>query len=574
MKKKFLLLLCWFPLFSFGTSDNIAPTANVTASTEIKNFEANQAIDGNIRLFNQKEWRSSGHPNFYGLLTYPSLTLQWDQTHLINEVILYDRPDMRSHTAGGILHFSDGSEIKVFEIPNNGTPKSIKFPPKAINRITFEATDADGPEPGLSEIEVYTAGTSRKDYVAKVDPYIESARGRYFFFVTGSQPFGMISAAPLTRNKNQYGGGYNYNSTEILGFPQVHDWMLSGITLMPTTGRVDPTKGEQGWKSLFRHAGEVVRPGYHRVFLERYDLWVEQTTSDRVSFYKFTYAGQQDTLMNILLNLGGYVSTTTMIDADVRQINDRQIVGSVNTSGRLWGGPEKVKIYYTLRFEKPIEQINTWDGVHFFPHTTQLKSTGQLTPRIPHGYYDAPTAGISAGYQVKTGDIIQVKCAISYTSIENACANLDSELTHWNFTKACTDSRNEWNNYLGRIEVKGGTDEQQTKFYTDLWHALLGRHKIDDANGCYPDYTDGEKQGSRTIHINFHTRKLPMNKQGKAKFHMYNSDAFWLTQWNLNVLWGLAWPEIQDDFSACLVEYAQNGKLLPEAPMPEDILIS
>ena len=47
----------------------------------------------------------------------------------------------------------------------------------------------------------------------------------------------MISAAPLTRNKNQYGGGYNYNSTEVLGFPQIHDWMLSGVTLMPTTGK-------------------------------------------------------------------------------------------------------------------------------------------------------------------------------------------------------------------------------------------------------------------------------------------------------------------------------------------------
>lgn len=28
----------------------------------------------------------------------------------------------------------------------------------------------------------------------------------------------------------------------------------------------------------------------------------------------------------------------------------------------------------------------------------------------------------------------------------------------------------------------------KTKFYTDLWHVLLGRHKIDDSNGEYPDY--------------------------------------------------------------------------------------
>ena len=48
---------------------------------------------------------------------------------------------------------------------------------------------------------------------------------------------------------------------------------------------------------------------------------------------------------------------------------------------------------------------------------------------------------------------------------------------------------------------------------------------------------------------------------------MYSSDAFWLTQWNLNILWGLAWPEVQDDFAACLVQYARNGGLLPRGPV-------
>jgi predicted alpha-1,2-mannosidase len=47
---------------------------------------------------------------------------------------------------------------------------------------------------------------------------------------------------------------------------------------------------------------------------------------------------------------------------------------------------------------------------------------------------------------------------------------------------------------------------------------------------------------------------------------MYNSDALWLTQWNINVLWGLAWPEILDDFSASMVQYADNGGLLPRGP--------
>ena len=31
---------------------------------------------------------------------------------------------------------------------------------------------------------------------------------------------------------------------------------------------------------------------------------------------------------------------------------------------------------------------------------------------------------------------------------------------------------------LGRLEVAGGTEAQRVKFYTDLWHALLGRRTV------------------------------------------------------------------------------------------------
>ena len=55
------------------------------------------------------------------------------------------------------------------------------------------------------------ASESYSDYVSWVTAYVETAKGRCFFFVTGSLPFGMMSSAPLTRNINQGGGGYSYN---------------------------------------------------------------------------------------------------------------------------------------------------------------------------------------------------------------------------------------------------------------------------------------------------------------------------------------------------------------------------
>jgi predicted alpha-1,2-mannosidase len=377
----------------------------------------------------------------------------------------------------------------------------------------------------------------------------------------------MISAAPLTRNKNQYGGGYNYNSTEVLGFPQIHCWMLTGPSLMPTTGNIDPTQGEQSWKSTFSHDGEVVQPGYHRLFLQDYGVWVEQTATDRVSLYRLRYT--KDAVSNILLNLGGYISTATMTDARITKISNTEIEGSVNTTGRLWGGPENIRVYFVMRTDKPFEQLDGWVDKDRKTDIATLQGLDNKTSRSgqKRSYYDAPTTGISAKYTVKAGDEIQVKFAISYTGIDNARNNLNTDKSNWDFDAVRQSSQNEWNKWLGRIDVKGGTNEQQIKFYTDLWHALLGRHKLDDASGDYPTYTQGERNGNATVNAVFKKRTLPKNADGSSRFHYYNSDAFWLTQWNLNILWGLAWPEVLDDFAACLVQYAENGGQLPRGPV-------
>lgn len=72
----------------------------------------------------------------------------------------------------------------------------------------------------------------------------------------------------------------------------------------------------------------------------------------------------------------------------------------------------------------------------------------------------------------------------------------------------------------GPCLVNGGTPERRVKFYTDLWHVLLGRHKIDDASGDYPDYTQYDHtEGNACIGAKLRVRHLPMLKSGEAKHH-------------------------------------------------------
>ncbi|MDR1719748.1 MAG: GH92 family glycosyl hydrolase [Dysgonamonadaceae bacterium] len=567
MKPVFIIAFLLLTLSLSAGPNNIAIHAKVTASSEkSETYAATKIIDGLIGIEDRGEWASVSGSTSWGEIDYPWIQLEWDREYAVDRILLYDRASHNSHTAGGTLHFSDGSKISVFAIPNNGLAKSINFPAKKIKWVKWEVTDGHGYNLGLSEIEVFPSVEDVPDVISKVDPYIESARGRYIFFITGNQPFGMIGAAPMTRNKNQYGGGYNYNSTEVLGFPQVHGWMLSGITFMPTAGRtLNPSLGEQHWKSTFSHDGELVQPGYHRLFLNDDHIWVEQTATERVSFYRLRYT--QDAISNILLNLGGYVCTSTMTDAQLQKVSDTELEGSVNTTGRFWGGPDNIRIFFVMKFNKPFEQLNGWDEKSTFEHVTSLQGKPDLFPfNEGESYAAAPTTGVSAVYHVKAGDEIQVKFAVSLTSIDNARRNMIAECDHWDFDTVRKASQQAWDEYLGRIRVKGGTNAQQIKFYTDLWHVLMGRHKIDDVSGDYPDYTQGERVGAVTKNAVLKVRTLPRNADGSVKFHMYNSDGIWLTQWNLNVLWGLAWPEINDDLSSCFIQYAENGKLLPRGP--------
>lgn len=565
-----LMLLCFLPLSGFAGPGNIAHKASVEVSTHQGAADGKNAIDGIIGVDGVGEWVCQGQITSWGYIRYPWIKLTWDTPQSISQIRLYDRARLDEHVAGGTLWFSDGSKVIVNSIPNDGTARLIEFEAREVTWVRFEVTDGEGIDIGLSEIEVFPAPDSFKDLNSWVNPFIETTRGRYFYFTPGSRPFGMVATGPHTRNKNQWGGGYNYNSDKILGFGQLHGWMLSGIEIMPTTGNVDPTKWHDGWKSSFSHNSEIAQPGYYRVFLEDHKVWVEQTTTDRVGLFRFRFTEKGEA--DILTNLGGYLGSSTMADAKVEKVNNTSFQGSFVSTGRFWGGPERVNVYFYIEFDKPFKSFDRWQNGKVTRQVSQLNETSELTRRfaetyggITQSYWDTQTAGVSANYSVEAGELVHMRIGISFTSMENARLNLKAECDHWDFDRVVEESQIEWNDILGKMTVKGGSEQQTEKFYTDLWHVLLGRQIINDISGEYPDYTDGVLDWKFTD-AKMKVRELPRNDDGDVAFNMYTSDGVWLSQWNLNVLWGLAWPEIHDDFASSFVQYADNGGLLPRGP--------
>ncbi|MBL7756881.1 MAG: hypothetical protein JNL59_05800, partial [Chitinophagaceae bacterium] len=362
MKKIFLAISSFLlmTVLNAGTG-NIAPKAKITVSTSHSEvFRGENIADGIIGVNGMGEWACQGDTTDWGYIRLPWIQLTWDQPQWVNKVVLYDRPGLHNNIAGGKLMFSDGTVIWVNQIPADGTGKAIQFPAKKTEWIRFVTHDGTGRELGFSEIEVFPSPEQATDYISWVDPYIETNRGRYIFFITGSLPFGFASSAPMTRNKNQYGGGYNYNEKEILGFEQIHAWMMSGVEIMPTTDKVNLANGQHSWKSTFNHDDEIVQPAYHRVMLQDHKIWVEQTATERVNFYRFRYT--EASSARVVINLGGHVSNSTMANAKVHRVSDTEIEGSFSSIKRYWGGPKDVKVFFVIRFDKPFQSLDSWKG--------------------------------------------------------------------------------------------------------------------------------------------------------------------------------------------------------------------
>ena len=127
---------------------------------------------------------------------------------------------------------------------------------------------------------------AEEDPVSLVNPWVEADIGRYFFFQSASNPFGFVKLRPDTSTSTAWGTGYRRNEDQVKGFSHLHDWQLSGIQVMPTSGPpVVKTRGEEGWQSHVEHDdSEVAQPGYHRLHLDRYGITTELTPTDRVGF--------------------------------------------------------------------------------------------------------------------------------------------------------------------------------------------------------------------------------------------------------------------------------------------------
>lgn len=387
---------------------------------------------------------------------------------------------------------------------------------------------------------------AQKDFTQYVDPNIGTAHCRWFHYMPGALPFGMAKPAPSTNGSygNTHGWdatGYDYRHTSIEGFPNFHEFQVGGVVFAPITGKLQTIPGkletpDDGYRSHFDRKDEISTAGYYSVRLKDYNIKAELTATKRVAFHRYTFPATNEA--HILFDIGNKQGESGPVkDAKVTLLPNGRIEGWVTTLPvyiQKYQPGASVTMYFSAVVSKKPSAHGTFNGSDI--KAQQIEATGK-------------GAGIYLTFSTKEKEAITIKAGLSYTSIENARLNLRDEATTLSFDGARAQSKKTWNEYLGRIDVEGKNKADLIKFYTGLYHAVLGRGLASDVNGAYPKNDGGVGQ-------------IPLDKNGKPLHNHYNTDAMWGGYWNLTQLWALVYPEYYSDFiKSQLLVYKDAGWL-------------
>ena len=335
--------------------------------------------------------------------------------------------------------------------------------------------------------------------------------------------------------------GYDFRHTSIEGFANFHEFQVGGVVFAPTVGELQTVPGELenpdgGYRSRFDKKDEVAAPGYYSVLLKDYGVKAELTAMKRVGFHRYTYPKTE--LANLIFDIGNKQGESGEVkDAEVQYFEDGRVEGYVITSPvyvNIYQKGADVRMYFSAVLNKKPVQVGTFVKDVVNPGKHQEKGPG---------------AGLYMTFSTEEQEAVEVKVGLSYTSIENARFNRETEAADVTFDQAKKNATDVWNESLSRIYVEGGKETDKVKFYTGLFHALLGRGLASDANGYYP-------KNNGTV------GRIALDEEGNPVHQHYNTDAIWGGFWNLTQLWSLAYPEYYSDWiKSQLLVYQDAGWL-------------
>ena len=343
-------------------------------------------------------------------------------------------------------------------------------------------------------------------------------------------PFGMVQLSPdLNTNKYSSLGGYHYSDSTVMGFVHQHtsgngrfpDWIL----VMPTVGELflDPStcsEPDKGYRSRFSHTDEKAWPGYYAVKLSDYDIVAELTATQRTGSHRYTFPATDKA--HIIFDLS-HGNGRPPDHIRIQKVKDNTVSGFVSAGT----GASLSRMYFAVEFSKPFGN---------FGFINETKETKEICEgRLVKAYFD---------YNTKAGKKLMLKVGLSPISEERALKNINNENPGWDFDGTVEKVSRAWEEQLKKIDIAGGTDDQQTIFYTALYHTMLAPFLNED-----PDHSFIARDG----------------KQHQVNFTNYTFFSLWDTYRSQHPLLTILHPERVNDFINSMLYYAlcDSNRILP-----------
>ncbi len=225
---------------SLATVATVTVSSQNTAAAQLGIKAIDGIVDGSPGDFT-KEWATQGQT------AGAWIRMSWTSATVVNEVTLYDRPNLVDNITSGTLSFSDGSTVAVGALLNSGLAVTISFPPKTVTWVQFTINAAAGSNTGLAEMVIN----------GSMAPTLTSLTLNPFSVTGGSSTTGTVTlsgAAPaggalvtLSHDKPVVSGVEGVFSAAGLPAGGVVDWSsLGGVYSSISSGTIVPVTGQAG----------------------------------------------------------------------------------------------------------------------------------------------------------------------------------------------------------------------------------------------------------------------------------------------------------------------------------------
>lgn len=332
-----------------------------------------------------------------------------------------------------------------------------------------------------------------------------------FTFPGALYPFGMVQFTPTFFAPDK---GFVVNQLSGAGCPH-----MGNFPTLPLKGKLNFSPNTMKGLNPSNTTDKSVA-GHYKTTLSS-GIVCDLTVTARTGIARFDYPSVEKTGTVVI---GSGISANDISKAIITVTSPTSCEGYAD-GGSFCGSATGYTVYFVAEFDQNAISSGTWEADQLSP--------GKKTA-------SGANSGAYFTFDVSSGKPVQYKFAISYVSVENARKNLKAENPGFNFDKTKSEAMSEWNKYLSRIEVKGGSDDQQTLFYTSLYHALVHPNVFNDVNGQY--------MGS--------DNKVYKTKKGS---NYYTAFSNWDTYRTQTQLLALLVPEIASDIVKSHVEFAERS---------------